>query len=194
VENEKVSASDRARSGRRPAVRSVAGLVGGAALALAVVGAGGLGLGRAEPARLAAPAAALAQDAATPTAAEAGEDLCPDELYGPGSEAWAQAELYFGTTQDDGYPYSEEEFLDFLDAEVTPRFPAGLTLLTGVGQWQGSDGTISQERSQVLVILYPPDETGETSVLLEEIRDAYEQQFNQESVLRADTYPVCTSF
>jgi len=193
VENENETATGSAGSSSRSVVRSVVGPAAGAALALAVLAAGGLGLGRAEPARLAASAAAFAQDAATP-AAEGEADLCPDELYGPGSEPWAQAELYFGTTQDNGYPYSEEEFLDFLDAEVTPRFPAGLTLLTGLGQWQGSDGTISQERSQVLVILYPPDPSGETSTLLEEIRDAYEQQFNQESVLRADTYPVCTSF
>ena len=189
-----VSESDRARAGSRSFVRLTAGLVAGAALALAVVGAGSVGLGAAEPARLAASAATLAQDGATPAAEDTAGDLCPDELYGPDSEAWVQAELYFGTTQDDGYPYSDEEFLDFLDAEVTPRFPAGLTLLTGLGQWQGSDGTISQERSQVLVILYPPDETGQTSTLLEEIRDAYEQQFSQESVLRADTFPVCTSF
>lgn len=121
-------------------------------------------------------------------------DACPDDLYGPGAEAWAQAELYFGTTQDDGYPYSDEEFLNFLDTEVTPRFPAGLTLLTGLGQWQSDEGNSSQERSQVLIILYPPDPSGATSTLLEEIRDEYEQQFNQQSVLRADTYPVCTSF
>lgn len=178
------------RTQNRIRFKSLVGPLAGAALALAVVAGGGLlGLGSApaEPARL----AALAQDAATPTA---GEDACPDELYGPGSEQWVRAELYFGTTQDDGFPYSEEEFIDFLDREVTPRFPAGLTLLTGLGQWQGSDGNISQERSQLLIILYPPDESGVTSRLLEEVRDAYEQQFNQESVLRADSYPACTSF
>jgi len=46
----------------------------------------------------------------------------------------------------------------------------------------------------VLIILYPADPSGQTSDLLEEIRDEYEAQFNQVSVLRVDTYPVCTSF
>ena len=174
--------------GAGPGRRAIRSLAGGALALVVLAGGIGVGVGRVEPSRLAAAPPAMAQ--ATPTAV----DACPDELYGPDSEPWARAELYFGMTQDDGYPYSDEEFIDFLDAEVTPRFPAGLTLLTGLGQWQGSDGSISQERSQVLIILYPPDPSGETSTLLEEIRDEYEQQFNQESVLRADSHPVCTSF
>jgi hypothetical protein len=79
---------------------------------------------------------------------------------------------------------------------VTPRFPDGLTVLTGLGQWRESaTSQIVQERSNVLIILYPPTTAQESSVRLEEIRDAYEQQFNQTSVLRADdSVPVCTSF
>ena len=194
--NETESGTERAGSSIRSFGRAVVRPAAGAALALAVLAGGfGLGIGRVEPSRLAASGPVFAQAAATPmTDEQAAADACPDDLYGPGAEPWVRAELYFGTTRDDGYPYSDEEFVDFLDAEVTPRFPAGLTLLTGLGQYQGSDGTISQERSQVLIILYPLDPSGQTSVLLEEIRDEYEQQFNQESVLRADSYPVCTSF
>jgi hypothetical protein len=67
-------------------------------------------------------------------------------------------------------------------------------VLTGVGQWQQESGEVLQERSQVLVILYPLETARESSVLLEEIRDVYETQFNQESVLRVDVAPACTSF
>lgn len=126
--------------------------------------------------------------AALPTA-----DPCPDEIAGPDSEPWVRSELYFGTTSPDGSAYPEEDWDAFLDAEITPRFPAGLTVLTGIGQWQDEEG-ILQERSKVLIILFPAEFSADSSVLLEEIRDAYEEQFEQTSVLRADAAPVCTSF
>lgn len=159
-----------------------------AALALALL-AGGVGIG--------AYATAFAQGNATPvgTTTAATGDACPDELYGPDSEPWVRGELYFGTTRDDGTAYTPEEFDAFLDTEITPRFPDGLTLLTGLGQWQGEgDDEVLQERSQLLIILYPQEAAVESSAKLEEIRDLYETQFNQFSVLRADAYPVCTSF
>ena len=137
-------------------------------------------------------ATAVAQGDATPVTQAA--DVCPDELYGPGSEPWVRGELYFGTTRDDGTPYSDEEFAAFLDAEITPRFPDGLTLLTGLGQWRNSAGEINQDTSKLLIILYPSEVAADASVRLEEIRALYEDQFNQESVLRADAAGVCTSF
>lgn len=159
------------------------------ALALALL-AGGVGIG--------AYASAMAQPEATPVAGAAETevmDACPDDLYGPDSEPWVRAELYFGTTNpNDRSAYSEEEWNAFLDAEITPRFPAGLTVLTGLGQWQNQSGEVIQERSEVLVILYPLETAQESSVLLEEIRDVYETQFEQESVLRVDVAPACTSF
>jgi hypothetical protein len=172
-----------AKTPARPLVRRVQM----AALALALL-VGGVGIG--------AYASAFAQSDATPlatTGTAAATDACPDELYGPDSEPWVRGELYFGTTKDDGTAYTPEEFEAFLDKEITPRFPDGLTLLTGVGQWKGQSGII-QERSQLLIILYPEDTAAESSAKLEEIRNLYEQQFHQESVLRADAYPVCTSF
>ena len=159
------------------------------ALMLALL-AGGVGIG--------AHTSVLAQGNATPVGGAAtteAVDPCPDELYGPGSEPWVRGELYFGLPSDDGAASGEERFGEFLDTEVTPRFPDGLTLLTGLGQWRSSStGEISQQESALLIILYPADLSGETSARFEEIRDAYETQFDQESVLRAAAGPVCTSF
>jgi hypothetical protein len=171
----------------RSSARQFARRVQLAAIALALL-ASGVGIG--------AFASARAQSDATPVGAGAEEtmDACPDDLYGPDSEPWVRGELYFGTTTDEGTAYSEEEWNAFLDAEITPRFPAGLTVLTGLGQWQQESGEVLQERSEVLVILYPLETARESSVLLEEIRDVYETQFNQESVLRVDVAPACTSF
>jgi len=46
----------------------------------------------------------------------------------------------------------------------------------------------------VVIILYPADPSGETSAKIQDIREAYKTQFDQESVLRADTPGVCVSF
>jgi len=138
---------------------------------------------------------AATQDAATPvTADQVGAAGCPAELHGEGAEAWVRAELYFGSARPDGPAVTEAEWRGFLDTEITPRFPDGLTVLTGLGQWRNEQGTIIQERSQVLIILYPSETAAESSALLEEIRELYEQEFQQSSVLRANVTEVCTSF
>lgn len=128
----------------------------------------------------------------TPAATNPCDALAP----GTGSEPWVQTELYFGRTipGTDGEVVTDALWTDFLDREVTPRFPDGLTVLDGYGQFLNASGVIAQEDSTVLIILYPLDETGETSALLDEIREAYKAEFNQQSVLRTDTYPVCTAF
>jgi hypothetical protein len=49
-------------------------------------------------------------------------------------------EMLFGTSRPQGLPVTDEEWASFLDSEVTPRFPHGLTVLRGPCQWRGSDG------------------------------------------------------
>lgn len=162
--------------------------VGIGALALTML-AGGAGLGFF--------ASVQAQGEATPVAdaASAAVDACPDELFGAGSEAWVRGELYFGTSMDQGVGVIPDDFEAFLDTEVTPRFPDGLTLLTGLGQWKGPDDVEpSKMGSELLIILYPQESAAESSAKLEEIREAYKAQFNAQSVLRSDTALVCTSF
>lgn len=80
---------------------------------------------------------------------------------------------------------SDDEFKNFLDAEVTPRFPDGLTLLTGFGQFRNSRGMIIQERAKLL--LYLLEGASEASDQLEAIRATYKTRFQQESVLRVDS-------
>lgn len=124
--------------------------------------------------------------AASPVAS--GEIPCQSANPDVGFEPWVQSELYFGAVSD-------EEWDRFLDEEVTPRFPDGLTVLTGYGQWRNSAGEITQEDSIVLIILYPLDSYAESSAKLQEIREEYKAQFSQESVLRVDsTEAVCVSF
>lgn len=102
------------------------------------------------------------------------------------SDIWNRTELYFGSAKPDGSVVKEREFMKFVDEEVTPRFPDGLTVLTGYGQFRNSAGVIIKERSMVLILLYPL-QTRDAQRKIEEIREAYKSAFQQESVLRVDS-------
>jgi hypothetical protein len=109
-------------------------------------------------------------------------------------EAWVRTELFFGTARPDGTEVSEAEWNAFLDEEITPRFPDGLTVQTGRGQWFDGE-TIVEERSKILILFYPLEFASESSAEIEAIRAAYEEAFQQQSVLRSDdSRPVCVSF
>lgn len=111
------------------------------------------------------------------------------------TDPFVRTELFFGTSRADAPPVTEAEWDNFLDTEITPRFPDGLTVLTGIGQFRGSDGVIVQEDSIVLILLYPIETRRDSSDKIEEIRTLYKERFSQESVLRVDDpRPVRTSF
>jgi hypothetical protein len=136
---------------------------------------------------------ALADDAGPATPAVS--DSCDDATLGVDAEPWERSELFFGTAKPDGGAVGEAEWAAFLDREVTPRFPDGLTVLSGIGQWQGEDERIVQERSKLLIVFYPREFAAESGQAIEEIRAAYETAFQQQSVLRSDdATPVCVSF
>lgn len=101
-------------------------------------------------------------------------------------DLWRRTELYFGTEQSDGTPVTEADFEQFVDDVITPRFPDGLTLLTGYGQFRNSEDVIIEEQSFLLILLYPRDDTAANSEI-EEIRELYKGAFEQESVLRVDS-------
>ncbi len=99
----------------------------------------------------------------------------------------ARLELIFGA----GRTVSERRFMAFLGKEVTPRFPDGLSLFSGYGQWRNGDGKILRESSRLLLIWYVQD--AQSDAKIEAIRQAYKKRFHQQSVLRADGVS-CVSF
>lgn len=134
--------------------------------------------------------AALAQDEA-PAARRPGDEasrFCADQLHG---ELWARTELYFGLSRADGPDISDEEFEAFLDSVVTPRFPDGLTLLSGDGQFRGSSGVVIKEGSKLLILFYPW--SGRRNRAVDRIRELYKEAFEQQAVLRVDG-TSCVSF
>lgn len=106
--------------------------------------------------------------------------LCLSACASLGTAPWSQDTLYFGLNRPGG-AVSEDEWQAFVDAELTPRFPDGLTQLNGQGQWKGKDGVV-KEASRVVILLHPSDSASERKI--EALREAYKLKFHQESVLR----------
>ena len=107
-------------------------------------------------------------------------------------DLFIRTELFFGLGRVNGPDVTEDEFRMFLAEHVTPRFPDGLTVLTGRGQFRNSSGDIEREPSKLVIILYPPDQEN-AHRKIEQIRREYKTAFQQESVLRADS-TACVSF
>ncbi|MEU7553996.1 DUF3574 domain-containing protein [Streptomyces sp. NPDC044571] len=108
-------------------------------------------------------------------------------LHGHVGAPYQETRLYFGTGRPGGRPpVGEKEFMRFLDREITPAFPEGLTLQDGRGQWRGQDGRTVRETSYEVVLLYPESEADERGARIERIRTAYEKQYQQDSVGRSD--------
>lgn len=145
---------------------------------------------RSAPAQVAAPAPTLEGDAAHPGST-------PGSTLGStlgSAQGWVRTELYFGLGPAD-HPdqgISEADWRDFLDREVTPRFPAGLSVADVYGQWQGKESPVpSRLRSKVLIILYSGTE--ENKARIEAIRAAWKLKTGDQSVLRV-TQPADVSF
>jgi hypothetical protein len=98
-------------------------------------------------------------------------------LRGP---AYVQDTLYFGMSTP-SEPLSPAEWKAFVDNEVTPRFPDGLTQWGAQGQWKGGPG-VMREDSRVLVLVHAPGQ--EADAKLAQLIAVYKALFKQESVLR----------
>ncbi|WP_371650744.1 MULTISPECIES: DUF3574 domain-containing protein [unclassified Streptomyces] len=126
------------------------------------------------------PVSEVAYGTAAPAAATA------QATEGRGSP-YVSTHLYFGTGRHQGKPpITEEEFMKFVADVVTPRFPSGLTLQEGRGQWRDKDGDINRERSYELTVLYPVKEARARDGDIEYIRRLYCTMYELESVGRAD--------
>ena len=84
---------------------------------------------------------------------------------------FTRTELFFGLSRPGG-TVSESEFKAFVDGHVTPRFPDGLTLLSGTGQFRGSNGAVVVEGAKLLILLVPLQDR-EADMKIEQIRREY---------------------
>jgi len=129
-----------------------------------------------------------------PLGATVAPTLAGDPAHPAQTNGWVDTKLYFGLGPADSQEkgISEAQWRKFLDSEVTPRFPSGLSVVDVYGQWQGTKNpTPSRLRSKLLIIDYP--DTQENRDKIEAIRSAWKQQTGQLSVLRV-TQPADVSF
>jgi len=120
---------------------------------------------------------------------------CATAPVGPpcpaGQERMRTAQLFFGRNIAGKGSVSEADFRRFVDEEMTPRFPDGLTVLDAGGQWRGDENRLIREASKVVLIVLPPRHGAADR--LEAVRAAYKARFHQESVLLI-TQAACVSF
>ncbi|MFI1399811.1 DUF3574 domain-containing protein [Streptomyces sp. NPDC020681] len=139
---------------------------------------------------VAAPSATAALDGARPKAATvqtATARSATAQSAAARASAYVETRLFFGTERPDGGPdVTDAQFMAFVDRQVTPGFPDGLTIQDGRGQWRDANGTIERECSYELILLYPAKEARARGPLIERIREAYMKEYGQESVLRLD--------
>jgi Protein of unknown function (DUF3574) len=111
-----------------------------------------------------------------------------DALQCTGNQkSWVVAELLFGREY-----VSERSWSRFIAAEITPRFPDGLTVYDAKGQWRPPGSKeIRRERSKVVMIAMPPDSGNDAR--LQQVIDAYKARFRQQSV-GLIVRPACVSF
>ncbi len=102
----------------------------------------------------------------------------------PEAAHWLRSELYFalGQVDDPERTVPEMRWAAFLDREVTPRFPDGLTVFDAYGQWLRRGTNIpSRLHSKVLVILCEDTEANRAAI--DAIRVAFKAQSRDQSVL-----------
>ncbi len=87
------------------------------------------------------------------------------------------AQLLLGGRRRDGSRIGEAAWRHFLATRITPRFPAGLTVLPGQGQWTGPDGRLLREPARVVLIVTAasPQALADLDAIREEYRTAFDQ-------------------
>ncbi len=101
------------------------------------------------------------------------------------------AELYFGRDIRGVGEVSDADWTRFVDAEVTPRFPAGLSVNDVYGQWRTPMGAFEREQTKALFLVLTGTPAERQSLDL--VREAYKQRFHQDSVMLVEQQ-ACVAF
>ncbi|MBU1378186.1 MAG: DUF3574 domain-containing protein [Alphaproteobacteria bacterium] len=89
------------------------------------------------------------------------------------------AQLFLGTKTP--VAPADRDLRKFVDQEVTPRFPDGVTVVEGGGQWKGSENRMIREASKVVLVVLPS--AGDSQGKVEAVRTAYRSRFKQDPVV-----------
>jgi hypothetical protein len=101
-------------------------------------------------------------------------------------------ELFMGRTVPNRANVSDEEWLRFIETEVTPNLPDGFTVYDASGAWYSPRlGRTIHQGSKVLMAAMP--NTPAAHAAIERVRAAYKARFQQQVVGMVVT-PVCAVF
>ncbi|PZA13898.1 DUF3574 domain-containing protein [Rhodopseudomonas palustris] len=122
----------------------------------------------------------------------AGCAAVPATMCLPPSQPMLSAELAFGRNIGDRLGVSDAEFARFTAEEITPRFPDGLTVVDGAGQWRdNARGAIVREKAKLVTLVFAEDPAKRAA--LSDIAEAYKRRFKQQAVM-VSVRPSCVSF
>jgi hypothetical protein len=129
---------------------------------------------------------------ASPVAARTASAVhAPAAACSAGLHPAATAELFFGRNIGQTTAVSDQDWQSFVDREITPRFPDGLSVFDVYGQYRGPGGEFVREPTKALLLVFSG--TSEERDRIHAIRDAYRDQFRQESVMLLEQ-SACVSF
>ena len=94
-----------------------------------------------------------------------------------GQSQMRTAQLFLGAKSSP----DDRDLRRFVDQEVTPRFPDGVTVVSGGGQWKGSENRLIREASKVVLVVLPT--AGDSGAKVEAVRTAYRTKFKQDPVV-----------
>jgi Protein of unknown function (DUF3574) len=124
---------------------------------------------------------------ATPVGVLSAAARCPQGL-----SPRTSVELYFGRNIGEVVGITEDEWSKFLDEEITPRFPEGLTVFEIKGQWRDTpSGRIVREPGKLLRLIIEPKSDARSK--LSAIVERYKSRFKQQSVLMTQ-HAACAKF
>jgi hypothetical protein len=140
----------------------------------------------------------LSACAATAPLHSTSSTLAGDAAHPDAAKNWVRTELYFGLGaisqqgEEANAAANEKRWRDFLDREVTPRFPDGLSVYDVYGQWRTQgQSKIERLHSKEIMVLY--EDTPPHRADIEAIRAAWKKETGDLSVLRV-TQPAEVSF
>lgn len=101
-------------------------------------------------------------------------------------------ELMFGRKIGDRIGVTNAAWMRFVDREITPRFPEGLTVVDAAGQWRDTKtGGVVREPSKIVRIVMSDPEKQQPAI--DAVIDAYKKKFRQQAV-GVIVHPACISF
>lgn len=100
----------------------------------------------------------------------------------PPGRSMVTVEMLFGRKIGNRLGVSDKDFTAFINDEITPRFPDGITVVDARGQWRDAKrNVIVREPSKLVKLLFAEDAQKRADVAA--LVDSYKRKFSQESVL-----------